>query len=86
MKTTPMDFCYFLQGFFEIEDPQTLNEIQTKLIKEKLAEVFQKVTPNKPAKWPAPPISKIQINSEEISWPEQRDYATYQPRKERLIC
>jgi len=34
------DFAYFLQGFFEITDPKTINEEQTKMIKNHLNLVF----------------------------------------------
>lgn len=38
-------FCYWLQGFFEMTDSKNLSEAQVKMIKEHLALVFQKVTP-----------------------------------------
>ena len=36
-----VDFCYWLQGMFELSDPQTLNDSQTKLIKNHLHMVFK---------------------------------------------
>ena len=41
---TPQEFCYWLQGFFEIADPKALDEKQTAMIKEHLDLVFTKVT------------------------------------------
>lgn len=40
------DFCYWLQGLFELQDPDFLNEKTTKIIKDHLALVFKKETPN----------------------------------------
>jgi len=37
---TPREFCYLLQGLFELQDPKTLDEKQTKKIKENLNRVF----------------------------------------------
>lgn len=37
---TSRDFVYWLQGSFELNEPVTLNEKQTKLIKQHLALVF----------------------------------------------
>jgi uncharacterized protein YfkK (UPF0435 family) len=35
-----VEFCYWLQGLFELQEPDTLNERQTKLIKAHLNMVF----------------------------------------------
>jgi hypothetical protein len=35
------EFCYWLQGFFEIQEPQKINAKQTNTIKEHLKLVFQ---------------------------------------------
>lgn len=43
----PDSFCYWLQGFFEISDPATLDATQVQIIKDHLAEVFHKVTPDR---------------------------------------
>lgn len=37
---TSRDFCYWLQGFFELHDPNTIDEKQTRLIKQHLNLVF----------------------------------------------
>lgn len=39
MKTT--EFCYWLQGYFELYGPKTIDEKETELIKRHLALVFQ---------------------------------------------
>jgi hypothetical protein len=36
-----VDFCYWLQGLFELAEPEKLNERQTELIKRHLNMVFQ---------------------------------------------
>lgn len=43
---TPEQFTYWLQGFIEINDPKTIGEKETQIIKDHLATVFNKVTPN----------------------------------------
>jgi len=43
---TPQDFTYWLQGFMEISDPKSLDEKQTQIIKDHLALVFKKETPD----------------------------------------
>ena len=43
---TAEQFTYWLQGFMETAEPKKLNEKQTKIIKDHLALVFTKVTPN----------------------------------------
>lgn len=40
-----VEFCYWLQGAFEINDKGTLSPQEVKVIKEHLALVFTKVTP-----------------------------------------
>lgn len=42
---TPENFCYWLQGFFEINGAQSLDLAQTQVVKDHLALVFNKVTP-----------------------------------------
>lgn len=38
---TSRDFAYFLQGFFELSNPKTINESETALIKAHLNLVFK---------------------------------------------
>lgn len=45
MKNDPEKFVYWLQGFFELANPRVLDNIQVKIIKDHLALVFDKATP-----------------------------------------
>jgi len=40
------DFCYWLQGHFEMNPSDVLSESQIKMIREHLSLVFNKVTPD----------------------------------------
>jgi hypothetical protein len=41
MKMNPVEFCYFLQGYFELNnDSEGLSKEQTSIIKKQLDEVF----------------------------------------------
>lgn len=44
---TAEQFTYWLQGFMEINDPTTLGVRETQIIKDHLASVFNKQTPNR---------------------------------------
>lgn len=44
---TSDQFVFWLQGFFEMTNPRTINEQQTAMIKDHLALVFDKVTPHR---------------------------------------
>ena len=44
---TAEQFVYWLQGFMEINDPDRISPIETKIIKDHLALVFKKETPNR---------------------------------------
>jgi hypothetical protein len=44
---TPERFTDWLNGFFEIADPQTLDDREVKIIRDHLALVFRKVTPDR---------------------------------------
>lgn len=46
INMTPEQFVYWLQGFMEIGNPITLDEIAVQQIKNHLKEVFDKRTPN----------------------------------------
>lgn len=43
---TTEQFTYWLQGFLETANPSSIDEKQTQIIKDHLALVFNKVTPN----------------------------------------
>jgi len=42
---TPEQFCYWLQGTFEINNSKTFDEPQVQIIKDHLNTVFNKITP-----------------------------------------
>lgn len=42
---TPQEFCYWLQGMMEIQNPESLSAEQTQMVKDHLKLVFTKVTP-----------------------------------------
>lgn len=42
---TSNDFCYWLNGFFELSNGTTLSDEQVKIIKDHLSLVFKKETP-----------------------------------------
>lgn len=46
---TDRDFAYWLKGFFEIANPETITKEQIQIIKDHLDLVFNKVTPSRPA-------------------------------------
>lgn len=43
---TPENFCYWLQGYFEISDSDSLNDHQIQEVKNHLALVLNKKTPD----------------------------------------
>jgi len=45
-KMTPEQFVYWLQGFFEISNAEALSRLQTEIVKDHLALVFRKMTPD----------------------------------------
>ena len=50
MKEEKMDttsFCYWLQGYFELSESKMLSSRQVQIIKDHLALVFNKVTPDR---------------------------------------
>lgn len=48
----PLQFCYWLQGFAELNSGTPPNEMQWKAIRDHLATVFNKVTPSYPGLGP----------------------------------
>jgi hypothetical protein len=42
---TPENFIYWIQGFFEIQDPKNITEQQVQIIKDHIALVLKKDTP-----------------------------------------
>ena len=45
-KLTPEQFVYWLQGFMEMAEPESLSNRQLNMIKDHLALVFNKKTPD----------------------------------------
>ena len=47
---TSVEFCYWLQGFFEVAEPETLSSKQTEMVKRHLDMVFvHEIDPSYPA-------------------------------------
>jgi len=46
------EFCYWLQGYFELTDSKELDSTQVDIIKDHLKLVFNKVTPNRYVEYP----------------------------------
>lgn len=56
---TSQEFCYWLQGFLEIGNPEQLTAQQTQILKDHLGLVFGKVTPERnagPTQKPGPGV------------------------------
>lgn len=52
----PVDFCYWLQGAFEMHDTKSLSEKQTKIVKNHLNLVFlHSIDPDRDAATPVAP-------------------------------
>lgn len=45
---TPENFCYWLQGYFELTESKFFSQLQAKIVKDHLELVFSKVTPDRP--------------------------------------
>ena len=61
------EFALWLHGYFEIENPQYLDESQTQVIRQKLEGLFIKVTPDRTA----------QKDSKEWNFPDSCDASPY---------
>jgi len=61
------DFCLWLQGFFELTGATEITPAQTKMIKEHLALVFNKVTSELDTL--VPDLSKVEW-PEPLGWPK----------------
>ena len=68
---TAEQFTYWLQGYFEINDPDRISPIETKIIKDHLALVFKKETPNRTVVVP----NKTEI----VTTPFEKGYPTTNP-------
>ena len=45
---TPRDFIYWLQGYFELSDANTMTPAQVKIVKDHIALILKKETPATP--------------------------------------
>lgn len=73
---SPENFAYWLQGFFEIQNPKTLSETQVQEIKNHLDLVFTKVTPSNPWNLPSTYCSQvISADAKQIYGEEIKHYA-----------
>jgi hypothetical protein len=78
---TPGEFCYWLQGIFEIGDIKQLDERQTAIVRDHLREVFTKVTPDRP-----PAGHEIDPDERRHLLDEIRDAARAQGPQPRRLC
>jgi len=65
---TPENFCYWLQGYIEIADPQTIKEESLSVIKNHLDLVFHKVTESKTSKKKLSDFTGFSPNDEVIRY------------------
>jgi hypothetical protein len=79
---TPEQFAYWLQGFMEICNPETLDEEQTQIIKDHLALVFNKQTPARTV--PNAPANPTWSNPIMPQWQEPN--IVIEPSKLTPIC
>jgi len=68
---TAEQFTYWLQGYFEINDPDRISPMETKIIKDHLALVFKKETPIRTVVVP----NKTEI----VTTPFEKGYPTTNP-------
>ena len=68
-------FVNWLQGFMEIGNPQTLNKKQVQIIKDHLALVFKKVTPDREKEKEVPQIDIMENDWSDIyeKWKKKKD-------------
>lgn len=76
MNISPENFCYWLQGFFEIQNPETLDATQVQIIKDHLATVFTKVTPDRGEIKVAPSGVFPRLDGAFVNPPEPRRYCS----------
>jgi len=75
---TPEQFCYWLNGHFDLSETETLSEAQVKVIKEHLALVFNKK---------APSIIDLMEDVKNPSYPVNKPFPTFfPPINNKPIC
>lgn len=55
---TPEQFCYWLNGYFEVSELNSLTTAQVQIIKDHLKTVFNKVTPDRNVKTNIMPVEE----------------------------
>lgn len=79
---SPLEFTFWLNGFFEIADPKSLDERQIQVIKDHIALVLKKETPdrNVPKQFePKDPAKSLQKFVEELLQRKQETIPSYNP-------
>jgi len=67
---SPQDFCYWLQGFVELQDSDSISDKQWLVIKDHLKLVFDKKTPDRFELNPSFTSPKLgDFISERSTWP-----------------
>lgn len=67
-----VEFCYWLQGMFELSKPQALNADQVELIRKHLAMVFyHEIDPS------YPPAQQVELQDLHNSKPEKLRFSGY---------
>ena len=82
---TAEQFTYWLQGFMEINDPETLTRRETQIIKDHLALVFKKETPTRVGTG-VPNKTEIVTNPFEKGYPSVNPYTVTCTGTSNIIC
>lgn len=96
---TPEQFCYWLQGYYELTSNSEINSLTHVIIREHLQEVFKKVTPVHEKDFPTIPNQPLPHGVPyEVgkpfkphapwtpSWPEKDKIGDVWPPKDTFIC
>lgn len=84
---TAEQFTYWLQGFMEINDPDRISPIETKIIKDHLALVFKKETPTRVGTgYGVPNKTEIVTNPFEKGYPSVNPYTVTCTGTSNIIC
>ena len=81
---TAEQFTYWLQGYFEINDPERISPMETKIIKDHLALVFKKETPVRTVV--VPNKTEIITNPFEKGYPTTNPYTVTCTGIDKKIC
>lgn len=90
---SPESFTYWLQGYFEISDSNTLSPQQVQIIRDHLDLVFEKVTPDRKGYDPLDTkftgVSSNPLCGTDVNWGELRrvlNEGRRQPKEETRYC